>query len=67
MHRAILFALAMLAAGFPATAADSFTLTEHFGVSHPDQIITFDLKQPVDPTTTAVYATTGKEADGDRR
>ena len=63
MHRAILLALAMLAPGLPAAAADRFTLTEHFGVSHPDQIVTFDLKQPVDPQKTVVYATTGQEAD----
>ncbi len=45
-----------------ASAGETFTLTEYFGVSHPDQIITFDLKQPVDPTKTAVYASTGKDA-----
>lgn len=28
----------------------SFKLQEHFGVTHPDQVLTFDLTQAVDPT-----------------
>ena len=58
-------AVALLCDAMPprqAAAEETFTLTEHFGVSHPDQIITFDLPQPVVPTKTAVYVTNGNEA-----
>jgi len=40
----------LIAAGKPAAclATETFTLTEHFGVAQPDQIITFDLRQPLE-------------------
>lgn len=32
-----------------AAPAETFTLTEHFGVAHAEQIVTFDLEQPREP------------------
>ena len=43
-------------------AAETFTLTEHFGVAHPEQIITFDLAAPIDPKKTAVTMAIGDAA-----
>jgi len=39
----------------------SLTLTERFGVAHPDQIVDFDLDTPLDPQAGTVYAC---DADG---
>jgi len=35
----------------PAAPAETFTLTEHFGISHPEQIVSFDLAGPLEPGT----------------
>ena len=32
-----------------AEPVQTFTIREHFGVSHPDQIIDFDLNKKIDP------------------
>ncbi len=37
-----------------------FTLTERFGVSHPDQIITFDLATPMEPTKIVITMAVGE-------
>ncbi|MCL4203548.1 MAG: hypothetical protein KJ000_13680 [Pirellulaceae bacterium] len=41
--------------------AAPFVLREMFGVSHPDQIVTFDLSQSVDPQRTVLVAEDGSE------
>ncbi len=63
-----LVSLALLALGLcppPARAAApplaSFTLTEAFGVSHPDQIVDFDLAQPVEAGKCYLLGSDGKE------
>jgi hypothetical protein len=46
----------------PGAADDAhFVLTEMFGVSHPDQILTFDLARPVDPQQTVLVTDDGSE------
>jgi hypothetical protein len=46
----------------PGAADDArFVLTEMFGVSHPDQILTFDLARPVDPQRTVLVTDDGSE------
>ena len=46
----IVFATCCLFFTALSAAADvTFTLTEHFGVAHPDQILAFDLAQPLEP------------------
>ena len=60
-------AVAVLSTGLAAAAArghaaDSFTLTEHFGVAHPEQIITLDLAAPIDPAKTSVTMAIGDAA-----
>jgi|GEM_PF-807611 len=49
----------------PQQILEKFTLTEHFGVSHPDQILTFDLKLPVDPAKTVLYAEAVKAGEAE--
>jgi hypothetical protein len=61
----VLGLLALALAGAPAAAeevAQAFTLREAFGVSHPDQIIDFDLQKKVDPAACAMLGPDGKEA-----
>ena len=43
-------------------AAETFTLTEHFGVAHPEQIITFDLAQPLEPDKAVATMAIGTSA-----
>jgi len=53
-----------LLAVLPAQAQQvlqTFTLAEHFGISHPDQIIDFDLNQPVDPALSRLLDAQGRE------
>jgi hypothetical protein len=59
--------VAMISSGLTGAAArgraaETFTLTEHFGVAHPEQIITFDLAAPIDPKKTAVTMAIGDAA-----
>lgn len=42
-------------------ALDTFTVTEHFGVSHPSQIIDFPLKAPVDAKKSYLVNDAGAE------
>ncbi|MHB9134534.1 MAG: hypothetical protein ACYDBB_25965 [Armatimonadota bacterium] len=44
-----------------ATLVQTFALKEVFGVSHPDQIIDFDLTKPVDPKSAYVIGPNGDE------
>lgn len=56
--------LACLLLGSPLWAEQPplhFTVAEAFGVDHPDQIIDFDLDQPVDPAQTRVVGPEGEE------
>ena len=45
-----------------ARPPQGFTLTEHFGVAHPDQIVTFDLERPIAPAKTTVKMAAGGAA-----
>jgi len=47
------------AASQAADVSERFELHEMFGVSHPDQIITFDLARPVDPQLAVLVAGDG--------
>ena len=38
----------------PESGGDTFSIKEVFGVSHPNQVIDFDLTQPIDPTETSL-------------
>jgi hypothetical protein len=49
------------AAAPPNEGAAPFVLHEMFGVAHPDQIVTFDLSQSVDPQRTILVADDGSE------
>jgi hypothetical protein len=44
----------------PAPALATFSLTETFGVAHPDQLLTFDLKVPVEPAQTVLIVEDGQ-------
>ena len=57
----LLLTAAVLQAGQDNPPAASFTLQEYFGVSHPDQIITFDLVGSVDPQRMVLIDESGKE------
>jgi hypothetical protein len=60
----VLAALLTLAATAPTraqTLVQSFTLTEHFGVSHPDQIVEFALGTSIDPNNSFVVGPGGQE------
>lgn len=58
-----LIALLMLLCSLSACAQvpQTFTIKEHFGVSHPDQIVDFDLTRPVDAANTRVVDAEGAE------
>ena len=43
------------------TALPAFTVVERFGVAHPDQIIDFDLKAPIDPARHRLLDASGRE------
>ncbi len=45
----------------PPGALVQFIVTEQFGVSHPDQIIDFELAKPVDPAEAYLIGPDGKE------
>ena len=49
----------ILAPASRSAAAETFTLTEHFGVAHPEQIVTFDLAQPLEPGTAVATMASG--------
>jgi hypothetical protein len=60
----VLGILAVALAGAPAAAealVQAFTLREAFGVSHPDQVIDFDLQKKVDPAACVMLGPDGKE------
>ena len=44
-----------------AALVQSFTLVEHFGVNHPDQVVTFDLDEAVTPANCYLLDGEGKE------
>ena len=46
-------------APFARGALQTFELVERFGISHPDQIVFFDLKRRVDPNRVAVLDESG--------
>ncbi len=46
----------------PKIVLPSFTITEHFGVSHPDQVITFDLPPGIPTSGVRVVDGSGKPA-----
>ena len=45
-----------------AEPVQTFTIREHFGVSHPDQIIDFDLNKKIDPANVYVIGPDGQAA-----
>ncbi|MHB9133468.1 MAG: hypothetical protein ACYDBB_20575 [Armatimonadota bacterium] len=59
----LLLCAAMLFAAppLPPGVVQQFTVTESFGVTHPDQIIDFDLDKPVDPTNSYLVGPDGQE------
>lgn len=57
---AILCSVGHLRAAEPA-AVQTFTLTERFGVSHPDQVLDFDLDKPVEAGTSRLLDANGQE------
>jgi hypothetical protein len=67
-HGMLLFCLALVGvvtAGSPADEGvllESFSVREAFGVSHPRQVIDFDLAQPVDPRNAYLLDEEGNEA-----
>ncbi len=56
----------------PESRGETFSVKERFGVSHPNQIIDFDLTQTIDPTSTSLADARGVEVpyqvlDGGRK
>jgi len=56
----------------PQSGGDAFSIKEVFGVSHPNQIIDFDLTHPVEPTSTTLIDAHGVDVayqvlDGGRK
>jgi len=64
VKRTLLFALSCAALLPCVQAAEPLTLTlrELFGTSHPDQLVEFELKEPVDGATHRLFDETGVEA-----
>src|SRR5713226_756595 len=50
-----------LGAQIPGTPAQTFTLRERYGVSHPEQIVTFDYGKRVDPKQAYMVGPSGEE------
>jgi hypothetical protein len=58
-----LTSIALLALSFAQTdkIIQTFTIEEHFGVSHPTQIIDFDFDKPIDPKNSYMLDVDGNE------
>jgi hypothetical protein len=58
---ATILALTVVVPANAQTLIQSFTLTEHFGVSHPDQIVEFTVTVPVNPNNCFMLGPNGQE------